>query len=73
MPEAVDLRQRANFYRRLANTATASAHREDGVLLMLAAEIAREADELEGRATEARRTHVALPRAFGQVYTDARR
>jgi hypothetical protein len=54
MPEAADLRQRADFYRRLANapTATASAHREDGVLLMLAAELAREADELEGRATE---------------------
>jgi hypothetical protein len=52
MPEAADLRQRADFYRRLAKTPTASAHHEDGVLLIRAEELEREADELEGRATE---------------------
>ena len=53
MPEATDLRQRADFYRRLADVPTATAHRADGVLLMLAARLEREADELEGRAREA--------------------
>ena len=43
------LRQEANLCRRLAGIRTAGGHHEDRVLLDLADELERKAEELEGR------------------------
>jgi hypothetical protein len=67
MPDAADLRQRADLYRRIANVPAASAHRADSVLLVRADELEHRAKEVEGRdlkracATSTRQSQIDCP------------
>jgi hypothetical protein len=50
---AARLRRKAKLCRRAAGVPTQGGHNADSILLTLADDLEREADQLEGRATEA--------------------
>jgi hypothetical protein len=49
MPQRIELREKASLYRRLANIPTEGGHDEDRLLLAVAAQLEREAAELDDR------------------------
>jgi hypothetical protein len=55
MNRAADLRRKANLYKRLAKVPTSGGHRSDRLLLTLADELDREAEELETEISGASR------------------
>ena len=47
MPQRIELREKANLYRRLASVPTEGGHDEDRLLLAVADQLEREAAELD--------------------------
>jgi hypothetical protein len=47
MPRRTELRQKASLYRRMASVPTEGGHNEDRLLLAVASQLEREAEELD--------------------------
>lgn len=60
MPKRVELRQKAELYRRLASIPTEGGRLDDGILLQVASDLERQAAELEDRIGR-QKTHSTLP------------